>query len=1099
MQCLQCHREVPADAQFCPECGARLAVTCPECGTDNSRAHKFCKQCGRSLAAAAATDKDPARFASPQSYTPRHLAEKILTSKSALEGERKQVTVLFCDIASSTALAERLGAETMHEVLERFFELVLAEVHHYEGTVNQFLGDGVMALFGAPIAHEDDARRAVLAALGIQGSLHDRRALSADVPVDVTVRMGINTGYVVVGTIGDNLRMDYTAVGDTTNLAARLQQAAEPGTVLISEATYRLVHGGVRVEPIAPLHVKGKSEPVAAYRLVGLAARRSALDERPTRSLGRFVGREREAGVLQDLFAQVADGHGQVVGVVGEPGMGKSRLLLEFRRGLGSRPATVLEGRCVSYGGSIPYLPIVEILRNNCGIVDGDGPDIVAERLAAGLREVGMAPAEWTMYLLHLLGVKDDSGAIEALSPEAIKARTFETLRQLSLKGSRRRPLIFIVEDVHWIDKTSEEYLASLVENLTAAPILLITTYRPGYRPPWMDRSYATQITLRPLARQDGLVVVQSALQGERLSTSLSETILSRAEGNPFFLEELALAIGDERESAHAIPHTVQGVIMARIDRLSEDTKRLVRTASVLGREFPQKLLDRIWDGAGALHPHLLELKRLEFVYERAGAEEPVYVFKHALTQDVAYDGLLTHRRQTLHGAAGRALEELYADRLEEIYGSLAYHYARSEIADKAVTYLIRVADKAARVYANAEAITHLTEALTHVEHLPEGPPRDRMVLDIALRQGFSLYFLGRFAESVDRLLQHRERLDGLGDAALAGPYYFWLAHMYSRLGNQELAVQCAGRSIEEASRCGDDATLGKAHGLLALEGHWSGRARDGIEHGRQAVQRLLGTTQQWWLGMAHFYLAMNYLLIGRFPEALAAAASASAVGEAISDTRLQCYAAFTSGWVAAMRGDRALAIDDCERSRKLATDRVSGVYASGFLGYVHVEHGDPEPAIPLLEHVVSELEQFGFPQWHGMFTSTLAEGHRLGGNTDRALDLARRGLAITTGARYWLGVGYGQRILGRIASDTGAHDATVGHLTDALATFTSIGAQFEVGRTRLELAALAAGAGDRAAALAHVQEGEAAFRGLDASAQLRRAQELALELRRAV
>jgi len=800
--------------------------------------------------------------------------------------------------------------------------------------------------------------------------------------------------------------------------------------------------------------------------------------------------------VLQDLFTQVTEGRGQVVGVVGEPGMGKSRLLHEFRQTLRARAATVLEGRCVSYGGAIPYLPIIEIIRNNCGIVDGDGPGIVADRLAAGLREVGMPPTEWMPYLLHLFGVKDESGAIDALSPEAVKARTFETLRQLTLRGSRLRPLIFIVEDVHWIDKTSEEYLASLVENLIAAPIMLVTTYRPGYRPPGMDRSYATQITLRPLPRPDSLTVVQSALQGRGLSTSLADTILSRAEGNPFFLEELALSMGDQREPDHTIPHTVQGVIMARIDRLAEDTKRLVRTAAVLGREFPQKLLDRVWDGPGALHPHLLELKRLEFVYERAGIDESVYVFKHALTQDVAYEGLLTHRRQALHGAAGLALEELYADRLEEFYGALAHHFARSELADKAVTYLMRVADKAARVYANAEALTHLTDALGHVQRMPDGSQRDRMLLDVAQRKGFSLYFLGRFAESVECLLEHRARLDRLDDPVLAGPYYFWLAHMYSRLGRPELAVESARRAIEEGGRCGDDATVGKAHGLLALEGHWSGAAREGIEHGRTAVARLEGTAQQWWLGMAHIYMGFDYVLLGQWAEVQQAAASAIAVGEAISDTRLQCYAAFITSWIASMRGDGAVAVDDAERSRKLATDRVSGVYAAGFLGYAHVDRGEAETAIPLLDHAVRELEQFGFPQWHGMFTASLAEAYRLRGNTDRAFELAERGLALATSCRYWLGVGYAQRVLARIASDRGRQDEAAARFADALGTFTSIDARIEIGRVRIELAGLVADRHDRPGALRHAEEAESVLRDMDAPVQLARAHRLVSELR---
>jgi class 3 adenylate cyclase/tetratricopeptide (TPR) repeat protein len=1091
MECPRCGQNAPSDAQFCPECGAKLEAACPRCGTVNAPGHKFCTRCGQRLEAASA-DRDPARFASPRAYTPKHLAEKILTAKTALEGERKQVTVLFCDIANSTALAERLGPEAMHDLLDRFFELALAEVHRYEGTVNQFLGDGFMALFGAPVAHEDDARRGVLTALGIQRRLRERRhdfQLPAD--EELTLRMGLNTGFVVVGRIGDNLRMDYTAVGDTTNLAARLQQTAAAGDVLISEATHRVIHGALRADPIE-LRVKGKSDPVTAYRLVGLGPRRSPLDERPTRTLGRFVGRQRELALFHDLFGQVAAGHGQAVGIAAEPGMGKSRLLYEFRSALRTADATVLEGRCVSYGSSIPYLPLIDILRNNCAIGDSDTPEVIAGKLVAALAEVEMAPEEWAMYLLHLFGIKEGAEPLDHSSPEAIKSRTFECLRQMSLKGSARRPLIFLIEDLHWIDTTSEEYVAFLIDNLPAASIFVIATYRPGYRPPWMDRSYATQITLQPLARDDALEVVQSAAPAANVSAALAETILTKAEGNPFFLEELALAVTQQGGDDRVIPDTVQGVITARIDRLSEPTKRLVRVASVLGREFSLRLLDKVWDGASALHPHLLELKRLEFVYERAGSDEPVYVFKHALTQDVAYDSLLTHRRHTLHAAAGSALEELYADRLEEVYGALAYHYARSDATDKAITYLIRAADKAARVYANTEALVHLRESLRHLDRTPSGRERDRLVLDVVLRQGFSLYFLGRFPESVELLLQHREPLERLQDPAVAGPYYFWLAHMYSRLGKQTMAAESARRAIDEAERCGDTATRGKAHGLLALEGHWSGRCEEGIEHGRRAVTLLESTTQQWWLGMAHFYVAVNYLLVGRFPDAIEAAAQARAVGEAIGDPRLQTYAGFTTGWVHVMRGELEVALEVCERSRALAPDRVSRVYASSFLALARVENGDVPEAIPLLEEATAELERFAFPQWHGLFTACLAEAHRLKGELPRATAEIARALEISRGAEYWFAVGYAERVHARISLAAGDRDGARTRFMQALETYARIGATSEVARTRLDLASLARGEGDLAHARQHLVEALSAFRALDVPRYVGRVEALA-------
>lgn len=1090
MNCLRCQAQNEDSARFCEECGARLELPCPSCGEPVGVGKKFCRSCGAALA------PEPGRFASPKSYTPKHLAEKILTSKNVLEGERKQVTVLFCDIANSTVLAERVGPEAMHGLLEQFFELALTEIHRYEGTVNQFLGDGFMALFGAPVAHEDDARRAVLAALEMQRRVREHWSALQAGPADaLSVRMGLNTGLVVVGKIGDNLRMDYTAVGDTTNLAARLQQLADPGTILISEATHRLVQGAVRVEKTEPLHLKGKDEPIVAYKLVGFGPRRSPLEERLTRAVVPFVGRERELAALRDLLAQVTVGQGQVVGVVGEPGMGKSRLLYEFRQTLVGKPLTYLEGRCVSYGSSIPYLPWLDILRNNCGIVDSDSPEAIADKVAFGLHEVGMDPEEWSMYLLHLLGVKERTERLEALSPEAIKARTFEALRQLSLRGSRRRPIIFLVEDAHWIDRTSEEYLATLVESLIAAPIFLITTYRPGYRPPWMDRSYATQITLRRLTVTDSTAVIRSILKTDTVPVSISETILNKAEGNPFFLEELSRALVEHGGAAdRAIPDTVQGVIMGRIDRLSDETKRLLRTASVLGREFSLKLLGRIWDG-GALEPQLLELRRLEFIYERTGAEEPVYVFKHALTQDVAYEGLLTRRREALHAAAAKALEEIYADRLDEAVDSLAYHYARSEVADKAVMYLIRVADKAARVYANAEAMAHLREALVHLDRLPDNRERDRMFLEVALRQGYSCYFLGRFEESVDLLLQQRERLERLQEPSLTGPYHFWLAHMYSRLGNQERAVDSAQRAIDEATRCADEATLGKAHGLLALEGHWSGRAAEGIEHGQQAVSLLERSGQHWWLGMAHFYVAVNYLLLGRFELALNASAQAQAVGERIADPRLQSYAAFVDSWTEASRGEWETAIDECQRSRKLAPDPVSSAYASAWLGYAYVEKGDFVEALPVLHQAIRELERFGFPQWHGLFTVVLAEAYRLNGQVERALELANQGLKITTRAKYWYGVGFGHRALGRIALAKSALNEAEMRLTGALQTFAGIEAQFEAGRTRLDLAAVAHTHGNREIARTQLKEAYRLFRALEVPRYVERTEQLARQL----
>ena len=716
MPCPRCRHENPPRAKFCLECGQRLATACAACGTELPDTAKFCLECGHAVAASGTGAAAPAPAApdgrTPATYTPRHLAERILTSRSVLEGERKPVTVLFCDLVGSTALAERLGPEGMHVLVNQFFETALAEVHRYEGTVNQFLGDGFMALFGAPLAHEDHARRAALAALGVARALRERPvpvAPGQDVPL--AVRMGLHTGFVVVGAIGDNLRMDYTAVGDTTHLAARLQQTAEPGAILASEATWRLVEGYVRGERVGPVAVRGRSEPVVVFRLLGVGSRRSPLEGHGSRGLSHFVGRDRELETLQDLFATIAEGRGQAVGIVGEPGVGKSRLLLEFRHGLADRGVTYLQGRCLSYGAAIPYVPVLDVARAACGVGEGDPPEAIAEKARRALQALGLDSS--SPYLVRLLGGREASGALDALTPEVIKARTFETLRQTWLRASRQHPLVLEIEDLHWIDRTSEECLTFLAESLAEAPVLLIGSYRPGYRPPWSDRSFATQISLGRLAADESLSIVQSILAAAAPGDPLAQLILDKGEGNPFFLEELARTVGDQRRGvALPVPDTVHGVLTARIDRLDEDDKRVLQTASVLGREFTPALLAAIWDGEGAIDSRLRQLTRLEFLSERATGEEIVYAFKHALTLDVAEATLLPSRRRELHRRAGEALERLHPDRLTELAPRLADHYLEAEAWGPASRFAHRAAEAARAVFANREALARYDQAI---------------------------------------------------------------------------------------------------------------------------------------------------------------------------------------------------------------------------------------------------------------------------------------------------------------------------------------------------------------------------------------------------
>jgi class 3 adenylate cyclase/tetratricopeptide (TPR) repeat protein len=1085
--------------KFCGQCGAKLAALCPQCGAEVPPGFKFCGECGAPLAAAPAPPPAPAPAPErvppspappvPQSYTPPHLAAQILQSRSALEGERKQVTVLFCDLVGSTSLAERLGPETMHLLLNRFFELALSEVHRYEGTINQFLGDGFMALFGAPIAHEDHARRAALAALGLQKLLGEHRdELGGREGLDLKVRMGINTGWVVVGGIGDQLRRDYTAIGDTTNLAARLQQHAEPGAILLSEDTSRFLHGAARLEPLGALQVKGKEAPVQAFRLRSLGLLQSEQAVLGGMARSPFVGRRREMAILEELWERAAAGEGQVVGIAAEAGAGKSRLIYELRRRLWDRPVLFLAGRCISYASGVPYLPILYMLRNEWGIAEADDPATVAAKVAASLERAGMAAAESLPYLLQLLGIREGTETLAELSPQALQARTFRILRQLILGAGRGNLVVLEIEDLHWIDKTSEDFLAFLVEGLVAARMVLLLTYRSGYRPPWLEKSYATQIALSRLSEQESRMVARSVLQAAGAPENLVDAVLDKAEGNPLFLEELARSVLERPDVT--VPDTIQGVLMARIDRLPEEHKRLLQTASVLGRELALPLLARVWGQDEDLAALLADLKRWELLYEEPTAEEPRYLFKHALTQEAVYQTLLKSRRQTLHAAAGQAFEELYAGRLEDVYDRLAYHWSEAGDAPKAVRSLVLLAGQAAGRYAHSEAAQALREALAHCEALPEAE-RDRRRLEVILRIAESLLPLARIPETLELFLQNRELMERLNDPALAGPFYFWLAHTYSYLGDQEQAARNAHLAIAAAQRCGDAATEGKAWYVLCRDAFWSGRFSEGIEHGRKALALFERSNEPWWQGQAYWVAGFHHYVLGQFDEAFDKMKWADAIWKALQDPRLD--PSWSTGYFHASLGDWELGIAECRGGLERAQDPLNTAASLGFLGYAYLEKGDLPRAIKALEQSTQRLRQAGMQQLLGWFSAFLAEAYLHSGRLDEAQDFAHEALAVTEGVRFQYGSGIAQRALGRIAQVEGNPEAAAVWLQEALESFQSIQAPFEAGRTRLDLAR-AAGAGSTQAA-AELGEARRIFMELRLPAYVERVERLAGDL----
>src|SRR5712691_10593742 len=478
MRCAACGVDNRAGVRFCEECGARLEALCPACGASVPPGKKFCGACGAAFGPAArSTDAPGDRFATPKAYTPAHLAERILKDRTALSGERKQVTVLFADVSGFTSLSEKLDPEDVHALINRAFELMLAEIHHYEGTVNQFLGDGLMALFGPPIAHEDHAQRALHAALGMQRVLQGYGAeLHRTQGIAFRMRMGLNTGLVVVASIGDNLRMDYTAVGDTTNLAARMLSLAEPGQIVIAEDTQRAVSGYFVTRPLGAQAIKGKAAPVNTYAVVRDRGLRTRLEVGAERGLTPFVGREPELTLLQERWAEARAGRGQVICLMGEAGIGKSRLLLEFQRRLADEPVTWLTGRCISYGKEMAYLPIIDLLKHNFEVEEGDDDATVIAKIERGMVALGAEFQPAIPHVKYLLSVPSEDNTVLNMDAQQRRLKLFEALRAMTLHGGQRRPLVLKIGRAHWIDKTSEEVLLYLADSITAARVLLLAT-----------------------------------------------------------------------------------------------------------------------------------------------------------------------------------------------------------------------------------------------------------------------------------------------------------------------------------------------------------------------------------------------------------------------------------------------------------------------------------------------------------------------------------------------------------------------------------------------------------------------------------------------
>ncbi len=1048
MQCPRCQHENRPQAKFCEECAAPLARTCPNCGTQLSPTAKFCPECANPVAAGSRAQP---RFASPDAYTPKHLAEKILTSKSALEGERKQVTVLFADMKGSMELLADRDPEEARRLLDPVLDRMMEAVHHYEGTVNQVMGDGIMALFGAPLGHEDHAVRACYAALRMLESV---RRYAEEVHqaegIPLQIRIGLNSGEVVVRSIGSNLRMDYTAVGQTTHLAARMEQMAKPDSILITADVLGLTEGFVVVNPLGLRTVKGLREPVEVYELTGASAARSRLQASAVRGLTKFVGRTEEMAELARAVERARAGHGQVMAVMGEPGVGKSRLHWEFTHSHRTQGCLILEASSVSYGKATLYLPIIDLLRAYFQIEGRDDARKIREKVTGKLLSLDRALEPSLPAFFWLLDAPSDDAEWSRLEPAHRRQRTLEAVKRVLLRESQVQPLAVLFEDLHWIDAETQALLDSLVESLPTARLLLLVNYRPEYRHGWGGKTYYRQLRIDPLPPESAEELLAALLGHGPELESLKRLLVERTEGNPFFLEESVRTLVETKvlvgergayRLARApetvrIPATAQAILAARIDHLPAEDKRLLQAASVIGKDVPFVLLEAIADEDEAgLRRGISRLQAAEFLYEVRLFPDLEYTFKHALTHEVAYGSLLQERRRALHARMVEAIEARYRDRLAEQADRLAHHAFHGERWEKATHYARQVGDRAAALCADAEAVAAYTRALEALGRLPATADTARLGIDVRLALRAPLWRQGqlerlreifREAEAVATRFEQTESLDAI---------YSFLVQYHWAKAEYDQAIDYGQHCLETSDRRHDLGLCVTGLYYLAASYQAQGAYRRALECFREIIDRLEGPKAGERFGLSGLpysgacALAAECLSeLGDPGQALELIRRGEHVARAADHLYSKIVLAIARGRVL-LRQNPGEVVAQLEgtvaacREKKFAGQTMRALTV---LGQAYGLVGRPAEGIPLLREAIELQEQAGAFVDRALWTRVLAGLHLRAGNLEEAQATAEAALRFARRHGERANEAWTHWVLGQVATERDEPDAAL-------------------------------------------------------------------------
>jgi class 3 adenylate cyclase/tetratricopeptide (TPR) repeat protein len=1091
VKCPRCQAANDDQAFFCFECGSPLTQVCPECGYANTWSTTFCGGCGRR---AAPVDLLPG--------PPSHLAARVWRSRAAVEGERKLVTVLFADLKGSMELLAERDPEDAGRILDPVLRLMMDAIHRYEGTVNQVMGDGIMALFGAPIAQEDHAARACYAALAMQDSVRQyANDIEGPLGTILKIRVGLNSGEVVVRAIGNDLCMDYSAIGETTHLAARMEEMASPGAIWLTRATLGLAEPFVQTRLLGPLAVRGRRDPIEVFELVG-SRPMGRMEAAALRGLSRFVGRDRELEQLRRVHEMVIAGHGQVTAVVGEPGIGKSRLVLEFTRSEPAVGGLVLECGTVSYGRTTAYLPLMDLLRRYFALQDGDTSSAVQERLTKVLHPLGLV--DTITPLLALFAALPEESPFPTYDPLRRREMTHEALERLIFRLSQAKPVLLIVEDLQWVDAETQGFLDRLVDGLAAARLHLLVTYRAEYHDNWAGKGHYRQVRLEPLARASADRLLDAILGDHPDLSPLKQQLIDRTDGNPFFLEESVRGLvssgsltGEptryrvEGAIDPHVPATIQAVLAARIDRLPAEQKSLLQCASVIGKEVPLVLLEAIAEpSAIGVRPALADLQGAELLFERLSSPEPVYCFKHSLTHDVAYGGLLHNQARALHAAALAAIERLYPNRAEHAE-ALAHHAVRGEVWPKAVDYLRQVGAAAFARGSVEESLRRYEQALALLGRLEPTPENVTRGIDVRLDLHAPLVVVGQLPRLIELHRDSEPLARTLDDSPRLARLLYRMSQYAWMQGQFRDGIERAQQALEIAEGIGDREVRLLASYALGLNQCLLGAYRPAIDlferiltgPDAERAKRLLAVTVPAYVGAAG-WLGQSLTLIGDIDRALFYTDLAARVADESDHPQAQAVAYTLQAIPLLYRGQTDLAVALSERALRLCETRMLLVWlpgAAATLGWALAFAGRADEGAAQLARATTMMESIGvrsnvsrmYVWWAEalLMAGRPAEAHRA---VDRAIELA-----LAYGERGYEAEALHTRACVMAAMAGADSQPAAAQYERALEVATELGMLPLVGRCCLGLGRLGAASGDRARAQVHLRRAITLFRDM--------------------